>query len=145
MEIEKEGMKLGDTLAVKRTDMAGGRTDMAVERTAMAADRTLMAWVRTAISMISFGFTIYKFLEGANKQGVDLTRNPTGPRNLGLLLIAIGTVSLGMGMVEHWVTVKRLGKKPRFLLLSPGFLTGGAISLLGTFLFLSIILKMELF
>ena len=35
--------------------------DMARMRTLMAADRTLMAWVRTALSMISFGFTIFKF------------------------------------------------------------------------------------
>ena len=27
----------------------------------VALDRTLMAWVRTATSLISFGFTIYKF------------------------------------------------------------------------------------
>ena len=39
------------------------RTDWALERTFMAADRTLMAWVRTAISMIGFGFTLYKFLQ----------------------------------------------------------------------------------
>ncbi len=37
--------------------------DMARLRTSMASDRTLMAWVRTALSMISFGFTIYKFFQ----------------------------------------------------------------------------------
>ena len=35
---------------------------LATERTRMAADRTLMGWIRTALSMIGFGFTIYKFL-----------------------------------------------------------------------------------
>jgi putative membrane protein len=35
---------------------------LALDRTRMAAERTLMAWVRTALSMIGFGFTIYKFL-----------------------------------------------------------------------------------
>ncbi|PYY11310.1 MAG: hypothetical protein DMG61_19450, partial [Acidobacteria bacterium] len=38
-------------------------TDLAFERTRMAAERTLIAWIRTALSMISFGFTIYKFLQ----------------------------------------------------------------------------------
>jgi uncharacterized membrane protein YidH (DUF202 family) len=44
-------------------DLAEDRTDLALRRTVMAADRTLMAWVRTALSMISFGFTIYKLLQ----------------------------------------------------------------------------------
>ena len=38
-------------------------TDLAFERTVLAHERTLMAWVRTAVSMISFGFTIYKFFQ----------------------------------------------------------------------------------
>jgi len=31
--------------------------------TLMAADRTLMAWTRTSLSMLSFGFTIFKILQ----------------------------------------------------------------------------------
>jgi len=38
-------------------------TRVAAERTRLAYERTLMAWVRTATSLISFGFTIYKFFE----------------------------------------------------------------------------------
>ena len=38
-------------------------TKLAIERTRLAHERTLMAWVRTATSLISFGFTIYKFFE----------------------------------------------------------------------------------
>jgi putative membrane protein len=38
-------------------------TELAVDRTWLAHERTLMAWVRTATSMISFGFTIYKFFQ----------------------------------------------------------------------------------
>lgn len=131
MTIQKEDLKLSDSLAI--------------ERTAMAADRTLMAWTRTAISMISFGFTIYKLLHGAFNEGIVMTGNPEGPRNLGLFLIGIGTFSLGLGMVEHWHTKRNLGKKPRFRLLNPSFLTSSAIILLGMFLFVTIILKMELF
>ena len=37
--------------------------EMAVDRTRMAHERTLMAWVRTATSLISFGFSIYKFAD----------------------------------------------------------------------------------
>ena len=38
-------------------------TRLAVDRTRLAYERTLMAWVRTAASLISFGFTSYKFFE----------------------------------------------------------------------------------
>jgi inner membrane protein YidH len=36
---------------------------LAVERTRLAHERTTMAWGRTAASLISFGFTIYKFFD----------------------------------------------------------------------------------
>ena len=48
--------------------LAVERTDWALDRTYMAADRTLMAWVRTSISMIGFGFTLYKFLQYIDEQ-----------------------------------------------------------------------------
>jgi putative membrane protein len=111
----------------------------------MAADRTLMAWTRTSISMISFGFTIYKILEGLFQKGGTLTKNPGGPRTLGLFLIAIGTASLGMGMVEHWRTKRALHKKARFPLLNPSFLTSSAIILLGVFLLITILFRIEQF
>ncbi len=38
-------------------------TRLAIDRTRLAYERTMMAWVRTATSLISFGFTIYKFFE----------------------------------------------------------------------------------
>ena len=41
---------------------------LALDRNKLAAERTLMAWVRTALSMISFGFTIYKFLQVIDEQ-----------------------------------------------------------------------------
>ena len=50
-------------------ELAEDRTDMATSRTLMAADRTLMAWIRTSLSMLSFGFTIYKVLEGFQQAG----------------------------------------------------------------------------
>jgi putative membrane protein len=143
--IPSEELKLSDKLAMNRTDMASDRTDLAIDRTAMAADRTLMAWTRTSISMISFGFTIYKIMESLKEKGLTITKNPGGPRSLGLFLIAIGTVSLGMGMLEHWRTKRALHKKPRFLLMNPSFLTSSAIILLGAFLFATIILNVEMF
>lgn len=83
--------------------------DLALERTVMAADRTLMAWTRTALSLISFGFTIYKFLQYQQAEGkvhsVGLLR---GPRNMGIAMVGLGVIFLLMASVHFWREVRRL-------------------------------------
>ena len=44
-------------------------TKLAYDRTRLAYERTLMAWVRTGTSLITFGFTIYKFFEEFHRGG----------------------------------------------------------------------------
>src|SRR4029450_2304049 len=79
----------------KGTVLAEERTDLALQRTRMAGERTLMAWIRTAISMIGFGFGIYKFFQyQAEKIAAGNIRHPQAPRNLGLTLVALGTLAL---------------------------------------------------
>jgi len=137
--------KLGDVLAQKRTDLAADRTDLAVDRTLMGAERTLMAWVRTGLSMIGFGFTIYKVLQAMLKEGIQLTPSIKGPRNIGLFLIAIGTLSAFMGSFEYWLITKDLHEKYKTPIRKFPFVMSGLIFLLGLWLFVSIVLKAELF
>ena len=134
-------------LAGKRSDMASQRTDLAVDRTVMAAGRTLMAWVRTALSMISFGFTIYKFMDAATKGNAVGMLKVDGPRRLGLFLIALGVISVILGSVEYFQTVKRLDalSKESFKPLNFSFIVGVLIGLLGLFLFITIITHTEVF
>jgi putative membrane protein len=77
-------------------------TRLAVDRTRLAHDRTLMAWVRTATSLISFGFTLYKFFQYlrespqfAGDGGV------IAPRGFALIMILIGLTALAVATVEH--------------------------------------------
>ena len=63
-------------------------SDLGEIRTIMAADRTLMAWIRTSLSMLSFGFTIYKFLQAVATQGN--MEHPNSPQTVGLLLTGLG-------------------------------------------------------
>src|SRR5689334_9259276 len=81
-----------------RTEKINATTKLAVDRTRLAHERTLMAWVRTAISLISFGFTIYKFfqIERAGKQ--DRGFSATG---FSVLMIVFGLVSLLMATLQH--------------------------------------------
>ena len=45
------------------TELAQDRTGLAFERSRLASDRTTMAYMRTSVSLIGFGFTIYKFFQ----------------------------------------------------------------------------------
>ena len=82
--------------------------DMARMRTIYAADRTLLAWVRTTLSMISFGFTIYKFLQALYESKSALIARPQGARNFGLALIILGLASLAIACLQYWHEAKRL-------------------------------------
>ncbi len=66
------------------TVLAEKRTELAIQRTNMAAERSLMAWVRTSLSMIGFGFSIYKFFQYLPEElATGNIRRPQAPRNLG--------------------------------------------------------------
>lgn len=43
-------------------------TQRALLRTRLAYERTLMAWIRSSISLIGFGFPIYKFFQYVREQ-----------------------------------------------------------------------------
>ena len=82
-------------------------TDLAFERTALAHERTLMAWVRTATSMISFGFTIYKFFEELNKEE-EAHQTILTPRIVGMVMILFGLLCLSLAQVQHNTAIRRL-------------------------------------
>lgn len=114
--------------------------DMARERTVLAADRTLMAWVRTTLSMISFGFTIYKFLQALYESGrTDLVQHERGPRNFGLALITLGVFALAVACFQYWRELRRLypGRKPFPLTL----VVGGFVALIGIVALMNVLFR----
>jgi putative membrane protein len=112
-------------------------SDLGTLRTVMAADRTLMAWIRTALSMLSFGFTIYKFLDTIAQQTP--LPHPRSPQQVGLFLSALGTACMLAGTISYWVTLRDLRKTERFRLGRPVLWVGTIISLAGLILFYTII------
>ncbi|MEQ8186392.1 MAG: DUF202 domain-containing protein [Candidatus Eremiobacterota bacterium] len=128
-------------------DLAVDRTDLAVERTIMAANRSLMAWVRTGLSLISFGFTIYKFLQAEIKISGTSLITAHGPRRFGLMLIALGTASAIAGALEYFGTVKRLNRlfNMKFSPVNVSFIVGLVVTLIGLFLFITILTHTEVF
>jgi putative membrane protein len=85
-------------------------TALAFERTRIAYERTMMAWIRTATSLITFGFSVYKFFQFEMK---DAPAGPMliGPRGFGLGLIVIGLLSLLSGTVEHGRDLRALRRQ----------------------------------
>ena len=75
-------------------------TKLAIDRTRLAHERTLMAWVRTSTSLISFGFTIYKFFQYL-RESQPPTDRAMGPRGFALMMILIGITALVLATVEH--------------------------------------------
>ena len=116
------------------------RTSLATDRTLMAADRSLMAWIRTALSMISFGFTIYKLLQGFAASGTELA-DASSPRAMGLLLTGLGTLAMVCGTIEYWYRLQELRRHRYFSLLRPSFVISQLMSVIGLFLFVAIIFK----
>ena len=117
-------------------------TALAVERTRLAHERTLMAWVRTSVSLISFGFTIYKFFEYVreNAQG-NPAASALNPRRFGMSMIVVGLFMLLVAAVQHRRDLKvldqRYGKGPRSLATIVAILVGA----LGILAFIGVLLR----
>ena len=93
--------------AVKPLDTG---TRLAVDRTRLAHERTLMAWVRTATSLISFGFTVYKFFEfEAGKPAVAaVTSHLVSPRQFGIIMIGTGLAALALATIDFRKNMQRM-------------------------------------
>jgi putative membrane protein len=80
---------------------------LALDRTRLAHERTMMAWIRTSASMISFGFTIYKFFDYF-KGEKPVTQGFITPRRFAIFLIATGLVVLAGAALQNWSELSRL-------------------------------------
>jgi putative membrane protein len=117
-------------------------TRLAIDRTWLAHERTMMAWVRTAASLISFGFTIYKFfqLELAKQHLADAPL--IGPREFALLMIGIGLCGLVLGFVEHHRSLRVMRSSfDHALPRSIAGIVAVLVSLLGLLAILAVILR----
>ena len=77
---------------------AAARLDL--ERTRIAYESLMMSWIRTATSLITFGFSIYKFFQIEGQGGAFATR-PIGAREFALALVSIGLGALALATIEY--------------------------------------------
>ena len=116
-------------------------TRLAVDRTRLAHERTLMAWVRTATSLISFGFTIYKFFEfEAGKNAGPSTRLLT-PRQFGMIMIGTGLIALVMAGLQHRESLRSMKETYGALPRSVAGPVAGLVALLGVFALAAVVAR----
>lgn len=137
----KTGASPADGGKAPSESLARDRTDLAATRTLMAADRTLMAWVRTSFSMSSFGFTIYKLLQGFAQAGAALPHDHT-PRDVGLILTGLGTLAMVMGTVEYAQALRTLRGYMDVRLARPVLVMAVLMALMGLFFFVGIVTRL---
>ena len=115
-------------------------TDLAVSRTCLAHERTLMAWVRTAISLISFGFAMYKFfdfLRGGQPSGQGFL----SARKYALFIISIGLIALLLATWEHQRNMRALRALFPHVPYSGVPVLAGLISLLGIVTLIAVLFR----
>jgi putative membrane protein len=136
-------MSPGDAAQKNRgTVLAEERTDLALHRTIIAAERTLMAWVRTALSMIGFGFTIYKFFQHLPQEiAAGNIPRPDAPRNLGMTLIALGTLALAAAAWQHRLFLNEIGVSQKRHIWSISFVVAIFVVLIGVIAFYGVLLR----
>jgi putative membrane protein len=118
-------------------------TKLAIERTRLAHERTLMAWVRTATSLISFGFTVYKFFQYLRESQGAPTTGAIGPREFGGLMIAIGITSLILATIGHRRSMRALRDEYGALIpYSLSTVVAGLIGILGVLLLIAVVFRM---
>jgi uncharacterized membrane protein YidH (DUF202 family) len=89
-------------------------------------------------SLIGFGFTIFKFLEGLAREGAAIREH--SPRNLGLFLIFLGIGMLILGMMQYKQSLKKLaGINEEKAPFSLAMIAAGAVILVGIFTLLNML------
>jgi putative membrane protein len=97
-----------------------------------------MAWTRTATSLITFGFTLFKFFEYLHERGETARgQQVLGARTFGLIMIGIGVFTLVLATVQHWLQMRRLCAQYPNAPFSLAFLLAGLIACLGVFGFIA--------
>jgi putative membrane protein len=133
------------TPARSSNELAEDRTALAVERSFLAFERTLMAWLRTALSMIGFGFTLAKFFHYLAEQrgGSVVGRFGTtwASDTVGLTMIAIGTVSLVLAVIQHRRRVVALRAYGMAAQWNLALWVAALVAVLGVIAFFSLVLE----
>ncbi len=113
---------------------------LALDRTRAAYERTMMSWIRTATSLITFGFSIYKFFQ--IEAPIERPRNYLiGPRGFAFALVSIGLFSLVLATLENRQNLRALGAPDLGKRRSLSGIVAALISVLGIAALVAMVLR----
>jgi putative membrane protein len=115
-------------------------TELAIERTRASYERTMMSWIRTATSLITFGFTIYKFFQIERPPDAQRERL-IGSRGFALALVSIGLFSLLLATVENRQNIRALGAEAALKERSLAVIVAALVSILGVIAFVAMLFR----
>lgn len=117
-------------------------TRLAFERTRVAYERTMQAWIRTSASLITFGFTVYKFFQIDRPTGLRQEGQLIGSRQFGEILVLLGLGSLLLSTIEYRLRIRDLEKQyPHRKSPSLSVYLAAAMSLLGVLALASMLFR----
>lgn len=116
-------------------------TRLAFERTRLAHDNTMMSWIRTATSLITFGFSIYKFFQLDLSGKTIKPQVLIGPREFALALIVVGLTSLLMGAVQNYRDLQTMRKEYPGMPRSLSILVAALVATLGSAALMAVIFR----
>jgi putative membrane protein len=99
-----------------------------------------MAWVRTATSLMSFGFTLYKFFDELHKTA-GRSQQLLTPRIVGMLMIFFGMISLLLAQIQHTAAIRRLKRDYPRIQVSLSSVLSTVMLLFGLGLFLAALFR----
>jgi len=121
---------------------ADASTRFSFERTMLSHERTQMSWVRTATSLITFGFTIYKFFQlEIGEKAHPQAHQVIGPREYAMFMIAIGLVALLIATIQNYQYRQNLRKQHFKIPTSLSSVVGALITILGLLSMLAAIFR----
>jgi putative membrane protein len=100
----------------------------------------MMAWIRTATSLITFGFTVYKFFQ-IEVAATSVRNYLIGPREFALVLVSLGLLSLLLAAIEHRQNIRSLGAEYASNQRSLAVLLAALIAVLGIVALIAMIFR----
>jgi len=115
-------------------------TRIAYESMRASYERIMMSWIGTATSLITFGFSIYKFfqIEAPSERQQNYL---IGPREFALGLVSIGLFSLLLATLENRQNIRALGAQYGTKRRSLAVVVAVLISILGIFALFAMIFR----
>jgi putative membrane protein len=112
-------------------------TRLAIDRTRVAYDGTAQSWIRTGTSMITFGFSVYKFFQIEPHGSSRLI----GPREFAVIMVVAGLGALVAGACEHQLNLRALRAIYPTMRHSATSLVTVLLSVLGVLVLLAVIFR----